>query len=503
MAIDIPGRIRQILELVESGGSGDVAAIKTAVDAILVDTETTLETKLDNLKTVTDAILVDTETTLEDKLDAIKAVVDAVLVDTGTTLETKLDDIKTVVDSILTDTETTLEAKLDTIDGIVDAILVDTSTTLEGKLDALALVCTETRLAELDAGNIPTDLATITTYVDTLETSLGAFTAVENLKAILGNLSTTKNLGGILGALTTTNNLLAVLGGYTAASPLKDAIDAILLDTGTTLEDKLDAIDALVDAVEVKLDLPAANETANTRIGEVVGQKGDAANETASQASIIGLLRAIITNYLANGTFGLSQLESLVDDLESRLGTPAAGTVAGDVESIETKVGTNVDAAGTTTLFARLKQIVDTYLADGTIGLSNLKTLIDAVEAKLDALPSVIKEITETVDNTGPNIDTSLASEQTLFDDSDVDITARCRVGSIWIDMVNIDDDCTIKLYHKIDGTTYREVSSHSWATTDADGVLLEGFVAYRDIKVTITPGGAGAGNKAVPYTVV
>lgn len=78
-------------------------------------------------------------------------------------------------------------------------------------------------------------------------------------------------------------------------------------------------ISAKVDAVEAKLDLPAANETANTRIGEVIGQKGDAANETASQASAIGLLRAIITNYLNDGTIGLSNLKDLIDAIEAKV----------------------------------------------------------------------------------------------------------------------------------------------------------------------------------------
>ena len=60
-------------------------------------------------------------------------------------------------------------------------------------------------------------------------------------------------------------------------------------------------------------------------------------------------------------------------------------TVEIDVANMDAKIGTNTDAAGTTTVFARLRQIVDTYLADGTIGLAALKTLIDAVETKLDS----------------------------------------------------------------------------------------------------------------------
>jgi len=51
---------------------------------------------------------------------------------------------------------------------------------------------------------------------------------------------------------------------------------------------------------------------------------------------------------------------------------------------ISARIGDSSDLPGTTTLFARLRQIVDNYLADGTMGLAALKALIDAVETKMD-----------------------------------------------------------------------------------------------------------------------
>jgi len=47
------------------------------------------------LKALLDAIIADTGTTLEGKLDIIKALLDAIIADTGTTLEGKLDIIRT------------------------------------------------------------------------------------------------------------------------------------------------------------------------------------------------------------------------------------------------------------------------------------------------------------------------------------------------------------------------------------------------------------------------
>ncbi len=70
-------------------------------------------------------------------VSAVDTVVDAILVDTGTTLPATLATIDGIADAILVDTGTTLPATLATIDGIADAILVDTGTTLPAQVTAL------------------------------------------------------------------------------------------------------------------------------------------------------------------------------------------------------------------------------------------------------------------------------------------------------------------------------------------------------------------------------
>lgn len=64
------------------------------------------------IDTVVDAILVDTSTTLEDKIDTIDTIVDAILVDTGTTLE---DLINNIVDK---DSAPTTKAYPENADGV-------------------------------------------------------------------------------------------------------------------------------------------------------------------------------------------------------------------------------------------------------------------------------------------------------------------------------------------------------------------------------------------------
>ncbi len=276
---------------------------------------------------------------------------------------------------------------------------------------------------------LPADPATEAKQ-DAIEAKLDA---PDNFKADVSALALEATLTAIKGAGWTNETLKAI----------KDAVDAIVGG---------DATQAKQDAIEAKLDLPAADETANTRIGEVIGQKGDAANETAGQASAIGLLRAVITNYLADGTIGLSNLKALIDAIEGKLD-------------------------------------------DGTTGLANIKALIDALETKLDAM---VPQVTETTDTF--SFDETNAAEQDMVS---VSIATRTKIGGIHIDMVNVTQDTTIKVYHKIDGANFREISSHSWVTTDADGVLLEGFTAYRDIKISLTCGGGGAGAVNVPYAIV
>ena len=135
------------LSITATTGRVDVAAIagtaQTAndvgndVNAILVDTNalqsdwanggrldlildaTATQTSVDTIDANVDAILVDTGTTIPGTIATVDANVDAILVDTGTTLPATL---------------TTIEGKVDTVDTNVDAVLVDTGTTIPGTI---------------------------------------------------------------------------------------------------------------------------------------------------------------------------------------------------------------------------------------------------------------------------------------------------------------------------------------------------------------------------------
>jgi len=129
---------------------------------------------------------------LHGDLATVDGVVDAILVDTGTTLETDIDAILADTNELQTDWVNggrldllvdDLHADLVTVDGIVDSILVDTGTTLDGRIPA-ALVG-----GRMDAsvGAIANDAITAASIDDNAFTAaaLAADAAAEIADAIL------------------------------------------------------------------------------------------------------------------------------------------------------------------------------------------------------------------------------------------------------------------------------------------------------------------------------
>jgi len=153
---------------------------------------------------------------------------------------------------------------------------------------ALASVATEARLAELDAANIPTDLANIIAYVDSLETRLTAARA-----GYLDNLN---------GHTPQTGDSYARLGAPAAASIAADllAIDNFVDE----LESRLTAVRAgyldnlSAGAVAQEATVAALNDVSSADVQTAVAAELDAAgSELASIPTTTGTLRQKI-NFL-------------------------------------------------------------------------------------------------------------------------------------------------------------------------------------------------------------
>ena len=90
-------------------------------------------------------------------------------------------------------------------------------------------------------------------------------------------------------------------------------------------------------------------------------------------------------------------------------------------------------------------------------------------------------------------------TEQTIVE---VVLTKRTLVRTILIDLVNLTKGCTLRLYHKIDGTNYREVDDYAWDVAMCDGVEIDSFMTDHAFKVTIQSDEAEGASRDIPYTV-
>ena len=187
----------------------DVAAVKADTAAILIDTGTTLQGELDAIEAavITNAAGVD----IAADIIALKAVADAVLEDTGTTLDTLIKDIPTVAEF----EARTLVAADYTVVG--DLGVVQTA-------DHTAAIADIPTVAEFNARSLPS----------------ADYTVV-----------------GDLGVVQTGDSFAIVNGDHGLVS-IQDDIDAILLDTGTTLDGKLDTIQVVTDKLDTAMELDVA-----------------------------------------------------------------------------------------------------------------------------------------------------------------------------------------------------------------------------------------------------
>jgi hypothetical protein len=214
--------------------AADVAALKAETAKILSDTST------DGVAVAAAAVAsIQSGLALSANLSTVGTAVASILVDTST------DGVKVLAADIATiRADLALAANLTTVGAVVDSIKVDTS--------ALAARCTEARLAELDAANLPAD-------VDTIKISLSALADVCDLIKL--DTSAIPGLTSALGALDTSalNALTDVLGELDASAiaALGGGITGLEEDL-SALAAKVDVVDAVVDSIKIDTSAVAA-----------------------------------------------------------------------------------------------------------------------------------------------------------------------------------------------------------------------------------------------------
>jgi len=82
-------------------------------------------------------------------------------------------------------------------------------------------------------------------------------------------------------------------------------------------------------------------------------------------------------------------------------------------------------------------------------------------------------------------------------------LATRRKIHNIYLDLVNLVQNCTIRIKNEIDGATARTLDTVAWTTADDDGIIIAGFVTDTDTTVTIQSAVAQGAAKDIPYRVI
>jgi hypothetical protein len=471
----------------------------TDLDAILLDTGTTLpavlgtpagadmSTDIAAVKTVVDGIETDigdpslhTLTSITAKLGDLPsdlATIFGVISDlgSGADVANNFADIAGGTFSSATDS---LEAIRDQLDTLVGAPAVDLATDI-------AAIST---LIGVPAADVATDIAAVKTVVDNIYNAVD--TEVASIKASTDQIGTIVNSGG-------TAELGALLG---------DFANTTLVARLNTIDDFLDTEIAAIKAVtDVLPDAGALTSIAQeSTLGTPAG--ADLATDIASAQTVIdetngylenggAIYDALITDAAgANIAADIIVIDGIVDTLNTNLGNPAGDTLTsitaklGDLPSdLATLIGTLQDLGGG---------------ADIANNFNDINTAIATVDGNVDTLVST----NGSNDSSGTHSYLDAGGEQDV-----VELTNSTRkiINSLWVDCTNLTNNGTFKIYYKVDGTNYREMTDLAYTitggTTEAVNLLSNAgnLGITEDIKITYEEAADEGAARDIPYSIV
>ena len=213
-------------------------------------------------------------------------------------------------------------------------------------------------------------------------------------------------------------------------------------------------------------------------------------------------LQSIVDNLLANGTFGLAALKTLIDAIAGDLDNGSYGLTA--LEALAVDIETKLDD-GTTGLVA-IKALINALgseLGSGTYGLVALKVLIDAVAARLDsgtsglsALKNLLNSIQAKIDklagetpvsgsvtgnwNSGTANSGETGANVVTIGSNDV----KKKLHSLLLSIHNFQSGgkVTVKLFMQVNGTERKVYQTDFNKGTDPDGLwVVNGMVSIHE----------------------
>jgi hypothetical protein len=208
------------------------------------------------------------------------------------------------------------------------------------------------------------------------------------------------------------------------------------------------------------------------------------------------------TDSLPNNTGTVLQT---IDDFHD---VPTADSA--DNNQMRDVIGNKSDTTGGASLVSRAKKILDRHAVPAQNSADNV-VLRDVIGNKTDtaesgdSIVSLVKgavALSSTVDQTGTLSYLDAGGEQTVIE---LTPTTRKIIAGIWLDLVNMTQDGTIKLYYKIDGANYREFTSQTFTVaTDSDGTYINlNMGITSDFKVTYTEGADEGAARDLPYQII
>lgn len=241
---------------VKTDKDDEIDAIKTSTDAILVDTGTTLDTKLNDLQTDSTAILADTNE-MQGKLPTNNIMGSSVKTDK----DDEIDAIKTSTDSILVDT-----AEIGTAGaGLTDLGGMSSGMKTEVKAEA------NTALTDNNLDHLLKIAAVAGDAVDSSiiariasKSATPSFASFDNTTDSLEAISDGESATPLTSQQVRDAMKLTPTAGAPSAGSVDEHLDDILTDTGTTLDTKLndlqtDSTAILADTNETQGKLPTNN----------------------------------------------------------------------------------------------------------------------------------------------------------------------------------------------------------------------------------------------------
>jgi len=410
-ATDGLGALKTLIDGLNNLSAADVnAEVDTAISDAALATAANLATVGSNV----DAILVDTNELQTNQGDWATATGFATAAAITALNDLSAADVNSEVDTAIADAGLATSAALATVDANVDAILVDTGTTIPAQITGLNDLSAADVNAEVDTALSDYDAPTNTEMVAAFTEIKGATFSgtTDSLEAIRdrGDAEWTTGAGGssptaadiraeidsnstqLAAIVADTNELQTNQGDWATATGFATAadlvtvdanVDAILVDTGTTIPAQITALNDL-DATGVRAAVGLASANLDTQIG-AIDTNVDAVLVDTNELQANQGDWATATGFATSGA--LATVDSNVDAILVDTGTTLPATLSGLSTFDATTDTVDVGAIdGSTTAAARLSDSAETMVLGAAITgtLSTTQMSTDLTEATDD-----------------------------------------------------------------------------------------------------------------------